>query len=227
MLRMYTQKVHQRFPVTNFTANFSKLGYSAIKALLDKNQVNYSGWTIQQASDLKQKLETLNISCDKTTIISLDIENMYPSIKYGLVKKAIDYFTSLFTPDEKATIEVCCWLIQFGMGSTLLCFKDGYYEYNGGESIEEKGLAIGGYESAFLADLVAAYLLELTKDNFYLACYYGIYRDDGIVVFHGNWTTVHIAQWLERFQSHVNTIVGNTHLIFTASVWTSTHIVVV
>ena len=33
--------------------------------------------------------------------------------------------------------------------------------------------------------------------------------------------TVHIADWLRKFQSHVNTIAGNAHLVFTASVWTT------
>ena len=41
------------------------------------------------------------------------------------------------------------------MSSTLLNFQDKYYEY-GDEGLETKGLAIGGYESAFLADLVAS-----------------------------------------------------------------------
>ena len=33
------------------------------------------------------------------------------------------------------------------------------HEYHGGDR-EEQGLEIGGYESAFLADLVASYLFE-------------------------------------------------------------------
>ena len=106
------------------------------------------------------------------------------------------------------------------MSSTLLCFKDRYYKYNRGASVDEKGLAIGGYESAFLANLVASYLLDLCSTNFYLAKFYGIYRDDGIIVFNGKWMTCHIADWLKKFQSHVNTIAGNAHLVFTASVWT-------
>ena len=35
------------------------------------------------------------------------------------------------------------------MSSTLLTFEDKYYEY-GEKVIKTKGLAIGGYESAFL-----------------------------------------------------------------------------
>ena len=107
------------------------------------------------------------------------------------------------------------------MSSSLLTFRNKYYKYNGGASVDEKGLAIGGYESAFLVDLVAAYLFDLCSDNFNITKFYSIYRDDGIIVFRGKWTTCHIADWLKKFQSHVNTIVGNAHLIFTALVWTN------
>ena len=44
-------------PAMNFFATFSKIGYSMLKALLDKNRVNYSCTTINQALDLKCTLE--------------------------------------------------------------------------------------------------------------------------------------------------------------------------
>ena len=50
------------------------------------------------------------------------------------------------------------------MSSALLNFQEKYYEY-GEDGLETKGLAIGGYESAFLADLVASYILELTNNQ--------------------------------------------------------------
>ena len=68
------------------------------------------------------------------------------------------------------------------MSSTLLNFQDKYYEYGDG-GLETKGLAIGGYESAFLADFVASYLLEGTKNKFKEVLWRGIYRDDGLLVF--------------------------------------------
>ena len=48
------------------------------------------------------------------------------------------------------------------MTSTLLTFGEKYFEY-GEKGIETKGLIIGGYETSFLADLVASYLF--TKCN--------------------------------------------------------------
>ena len=59
-------------------------------------------------------------------------------------------------------MNLCMELIHFGMSSTLISFGSEYYEYHDRE-IEEQGLAIGGYESAFLADLVASYLFEKSK----------------------------------------------------------------
>ena len=54
-------------------------------------------------------------------------------------------------------------MIKFGMGNTLITFIDRYYEYGGSENINEWGLTVGGYESAWLADLVASYILDNTK----------------------------------------------------------------
>ena len=52
------------------------------------------------------------------------------------------------------------------MRSTLISFQDKYYEYKGNSNEDDIGLAIGGYESAFLADLVASFIFEKTKTFF-------------------------------------------------------------
>ena len=70
------------------------------------------------------------------------------------------------------------------------------YEYGGNETdVEDKGLTIGGYESAWLADLVAAFILENLDDIFDDARFSGIYRDDGIIVKEGVLTKREIAEW--------------------------------
>lgn len=46
------------------------------------------------------------------------------------------------------------------MGNTLITFVDKYYDYGGDIEGEKRGLTIGGYEAAWLADLVAAFILE-------------------------------------------------------------------
>ena len=80
---------------------------------------------------------------------------MYLSIKLSTIKKAVRLFTSKLTAATKKTFNLCLELIRFGMISTFISFDGDYYEYHGGER-EEQGLAIGGYESAFLPDLVAS-----------------------------------------------------------------------
>jgi hypothetical protein len=44
-------------PAQNFTSAFPKMGYLAIRRIIDSNKVNYSKRTIIQASDLKAKLD--------------------------------------------------------------------------------------------------------------------------------------------------------------------------
>eukprot|EP00957_Ditylum_brightwellii_P033255 2520008-Ditylum_brightwellii.AAC.1 len=61
-------------------------------------------------------------------------------------------------------------LVKFGMKSTLIRFRDRYYQYKGatGASADDEdiGLAISGYESAFFANLFASYLLKKTENRF-------------------------------------------------------------
>ena len=118
------------------------------------------------------------------TIASVDAINMYPLIKLSTIRKAVIFFARKLTAETKKTINLCLEIICFGMSSTLIYFDSKYYTYHGGER-EEQGLLIGGYESAFLADLVASYLFEKSKSNSSLTTYQGIYRDDGLVVFEG------------------------------------------
>ena len=80
---------------------------------------------------------------------------MYPSIKLAKIRKAVKYFAIKITEEIKKTINLCLELTHFRMSSTLIYFDGEYYDYHGGER-EEQGLAIGGYKSAFLADLVAS-----------------------------------------------------------------------
>eukprot|EP00957_Ditylum_brightwellii_P037601 2843792-Ditylum_brightwellii.AAC.1 len=82
-------------------------------------------------------------------------------------------------------------MIQFGMKNTLVSYQDKYFNYKGAAkrddlTVKDVVLAIGSYKSAFLADLVASYLLEVTVKKFIEAPYKGIYRDDRLTVLVGN-----------------------------------------
>lgn len=206
-------------PATNFTSGFPKAGYRGIKKILDENEVNYTKSTIIQASQLKTSLEKLQLKESEVTIVSFDAVEMYPSIKYKLVRKAVQYFAKDLDADARERINVCLEMIKFGMGNTLLMFMDKYYEYAGDEETDERGLMIGGYESAWLADLVAGYVLECTSDHFKKTKLKGIYRDDGLVVFDGDLKKGDVGAWLNEFQGSVNELAGSDFLRFTAEVW--------
>ena len=78
---------------------------------------------------------------------------------------------------------------------------------------------IGGYESDYLADLVAYYLFEKFKALLNRTIYHGIYQGDGLVVFKGKKSVKEIKAWVEELQQTVNKAAGNQHLQFTAEIW--------
>eukprot|EP00957_Ditylum_brightwellii_P043322 3283451-Ditylum_brightwellii.AAC.1 len=60
---------------------FLKIGYLGIKQVLDESKVDYVTFTIIQTSDIKEKLEALELKRDKVAMMPLDIKNMYPSVQ--------------------------------------------------------------------------------------------------------------------------------------------------
>ena len=142
-------------------------------------------------------------------------KNMYPSIKFSTIKKAVRFFARKLTTAIKKTINLFLELIRIGMSCTLIYFDGDYYKYHGGQK-EEQGLAIGGYESSFLTDLVAYYLFERTNALLNQKIYCGIYRYDGLVALKGNKSVKEIKYWLEDFQKIFNRATNNQHPQFTA-----------
>ena len=144
---------------------------------------------------------------------------MYPSIQFLIVKKAVEYFSRTLPKEEKKKITKCLKLVEFGMSNTLVTFVDKYYEYGGDIEGEKRGLTIGGYESAWLADLVAAYILEKTEKSFRKMKYHGIYRDDGFMIFEGIKSKQECNEWLLTFQENVDKLAECDCLQFTAEIW--------
>eukprot|EP00980_Cylindrotheca_fusiformis_P020377 scaffold7407_cov165-Cylindrotheca_fusiformis.AAC.1 len=193
-------------PAQNFVSGFPKVGYKAIRQIFDENNINYKSRTIIQARDLKSTLENCRIRRNHCTILSLDIVDMYPSISFKLVKKAIKHFSANLSRTLQRQINFSLQFLQFGMNHTYFMFGGKYYQYNANKTNDEKGLTIGGFESAWLADLVASYILE-KLDLFFIGMHYhGIYRDDGIVVFNHVRTPEEVAAWLQAFQSQVDNL---------------------
>jgi hypothetical protein len=87
--------------------------------------------------------------------------------------------------------------------------------------VEDRGLTIGGYESAQLADLAMVFLLKMIDQNVLDETkYFSIFRDDGIAVFLGTWMQTEVEDWLSTFQRAINDKTGNNKLSFMAEVWT-------
>ena len=82
--------------------------------------------------------------------MSIDAEKMYPSVKFELIRRAVDYFMQDASEEDKGIVGRCLEMVQFGMDNTFVTFEDQYWIYGGDLPVEEKGLTIGGYESAFL-----------------------------------------------------------------------------
>jgi hypothetical protein len=148
-------------PAKNFTTVLAQHG---VKHILDKHKINYSKKTIIQASDLKEKLEKLQIHRSRNSISLVDCIAMYPSIKFLQIK--LEYFLRDAPEEDKVLLHCCCLeMVKFSMENTLIQFNDAYYEYGGKVDVNNKGLTIGGFESAFFACLVAVWILENTEEQ--------------------------------------------------------------
>jgi len=105
------------------------------------------------------------------------------------------------------------------MSSTFITFQDKYFKYEGqGRDPDNQGIAIIGYESAFLANLVAFYILKKCSNEFENTLYHGMYRDDGLIVFNSKLIQHQITNWLTKFQKQANHHAGGTFLQFTMSI---------
>ena len=98
-------------PASKFTAGFANLGYCGIKFIFDKFGINYSRFYIVQVSDVKGKLEEINVRWNFHTIVSFDAIDVYPSIKFEMVQRAVNFYASSLNPQEQAQIESCLWPI--------------------------------------------------------------------------------------------------------------------
>eukprot|EP00957_Ditylum_brightwellii_P125519 9567517-Ditylum_brightwellii.AAC.1 len=105
------------------------------------------------------------------------------------------------------TISQCMDIVQFGMKSTLIQFRGKYYVYcrAASEEVMDKDvvLAIGAYESAFFANIVASYVFEKTEECFEMR----------------QWSKKETQKWLQCYQSIVNKLAGGDYLQLTTNLW--------
>ena len=80
---------------------------------------------------LNEEIEKLKLKTNDVTVAKLDIEAMYLSIQFSLVKKAVRYFSKDLSEEDKKKIDKFLEMIGFGMKNTLVTSIDKYYEYGG------------------------------------------------------------------------------------------------
>ncbi len=83
------------------------------------------------------------------------------------------------------------------MRNTIVSFLDKFYEYGVDPDPERRGLTIGGFESAFLADLEASYRFDKLKQIWERHVrFLGTYRGNEIIVFKGQKLDEWLVNWL-------------------------------
>ena len=70
-----------------------------------------------------------------------------------------------FSKEEEMKAKAGLDMLKFSMANCLINFGPDYFQYGKEENPLKKVLTIGGFDSAWLADLVACYILE--KLNMY------------------------------------------------------------
>jgi hypothetical protein len=143
-------------------------------------------------------------------------------VRFKLVKKAVEFYSQSLPKDVRDTISHCLNMIHFGMKSTLFAFQGQYFEYDGDGVRMPTTVAspsAGGYESAWLADLVAIYILDNTRELFKETLLDGFYRDDGFAMFKSTCSYAYLCDWRNQFQEAVNLLAEGDYLQYTLSIW--------
>ncbi len=73
---------------------------------------------------------------------------------------AVRYYLSRLPPIQQEKVNRCLEILKFSMGNTIVSFREKYYKYGVDPNPNRRGLTIGGFESAFLADLEATNIFE-------------------------------------------------------------------
>ena len=59
--------------------------------------------------------------------VSLDIEKIYPMVRFSVIKKEIKYYTENLPESKLKKIDNCLEMISFGMAFCLITFHGKYY----------------------------------------------------------------------------------------------------
>jgi hypothetical protein len=179
----------------NFTQCLSKLASKSIEKSFRRANINFEKHTLKNSLAFKRKFKSMNLQWDNITIVSLDIKDMYPQCRFKAVKAAVRYYSSLLPSLQQEKVKQCLE-IKFSMGNSIVSYREKYYEYGVDPDPDRRGLTIGRFESAFLADLEATYIFKklhhLLEQH---VRFIGTYHDNKIIVFRGN----KLNEWLQNW----------------------------
>lgn len=141
-------------PCRNFTADFAKLGFTAVKNAMISGCVNFEKFTLRNSFDFLERIKPLGLQKDQQLVLSVDAVNMYPSISLRMIKKAVFYYA---TGLDRGAFDKIIWglkLVEIAMNSAVCMFAGQYYRYGGLQAdftdTDSVCLSIGSFESAFL-----------------------------------------------------------------------------
>ena len=100
------ENIQQDLQFQQTTSHPDSQSYLGIKRTLDNNKVNCMKRTIIQASDLKEKIDSLGIiTNNNSTMLSVDAEAYYPSsIHFSLVRKAVHCYSQNLEEEDQLKI---------------------------------------------------------------------------------------------------------------------------
>ncbi len=204
----------------NFTQCLSKLASKSIERTFRHAGIIFQCHTLKSSLELKKRFENNNFQKDNCTIVSLDIKDIYPQCKFKAVKAAVSYYSLQLDPIQHERTQKCLEILKFSMGNTIVSFLDKYNEYGVDPDPDRRGLTIGSFESAFLADLEASYIFNKLKQIWerYVR-FLGTYCDDKIIVFNGQKSNELLLNWLRIFQGEVDRLLGTSDIQFTMEIW--------
>jgi hypothetical protein len=145
---------------------------------------------------------------------------MYPQFKFRAVRAAVCYYASQLDTIQRERTKKCVEILKFSMGNMIVLFLDKNYKYGVDPDPDKRGLTIGGFKSAFLADLEASYIFDTLR---YIwdrhGRFLGTYCDDKIIIFNDQKSNEWLLNWLTTFQQEVDRLLGRSDIHFTMEIW--------
>jgi hypothetical protein len=134
---------------------------------------------------------------------------MYPQCHFKAVKDTVRHYASRLPELDQEKICLCLDILKFSMGNTSV-----------DPDPDCRGLTIGRFESAFLADLEGTYLFDKLHHLMERHVrFIGTFCDDEIIIFLGQRSNEWLHNLLRIFHGEVDRLLGTVNIQFTMEIW--------